>query len=103
MIAVPWIVTLMPPRVTNIASAPIRAAFQEVIGMRSTVLPTGEPLAHQVRAFTAVRDLFFVHAAVIDRAAFHTGIRRQERFSFRCFAPGSHRNTQRWSLSSFWP
>ena len=206
MVAVPWMVTCTLPRVTKVASAPMRAAFCEVVGMRSTVLPCagiftrpvlpaaiswsrlpelhrtvngssrrvmpmrlgfstriitsrsrdeseivrtltssrvttgscrtwhgrnirsvlpismpvtaglfpcpeflfhleqrsrclfftharvlepGEPFAHQVRALPAVREFLLVHAAVIDRAALNAGIRRPERFSLRCFAPGA--------------
>jgi len=50
------------------------------------ILKPVEPFAHQVRALSAVRQLPLIHTAVIDRAAFHTGILCPERFSFHRFA-----------------
>ena len=39
MVAVPCMVTCTLPRVTKVARAPMRAAFCELVGTRSTVLP----------------------------------------------------------------
>lgn len=57
--------------------------------IHTRILKSGEPLAHQVRAFPAVRELPFRSAAIIDRAALNANIRGPERFTLRSFTPGA--------------
>ena len=80
--------------ITNLLSCPEFLFHRRKAGCRLCIthfgiLEPGEPLAHQVRAFPAVRELAFRSAAGIDRALLNTGICSPERFSLRCFAPGA--------------